>query len=203
MKGLILPGSRLSVRFDIVAKAEGNPSPAQMQMMLRTLLADRFKLVVHDDRRELMVYALVRARTDGRIGAQMRVAAPCFRMPANMPPPNPPPPNETACGFRLRPGRIAALGVTMPALASSLANQVNRVVVDRTGLDGEFDLEVEWTPFQRPASQDAPATADDRPVDSGPSIFTAVQEQLGLRLDSTRGPVDVLLIDRAEKPGPD
>jgi bla regulator protein BlaR1 len=190
-------------RFDIVAKAEGNPTPTQIQEMLRALLAERFKLAVHDERRELTVYALVRTRIDGNIGPQMRAAAPCFRMPANMPPPTAPPPDETPCGFRLRPGWMQARAVTMAALAGSLANQVTRFVVDRTGLAGEFDLELEWTPFQRPASPDAPAAADDRPVDAGPSIFTAVQEQLGLRLESDRAPVDVVVVDSAERPGPD
>ena len=78
----------------------------------------------------------------------------------------------------------------------------DRMVVDRTGRKEDFDLELEWTPFQTPASLD-PAAASDRPVDSGPSIFTAIQEQLGLRLQSDRAPVDVLVVERLEQPTPD
>lgn len=195
------PGWINSDRFNITARAEGNPSGSQMQDMLRALLIDRFKLVAHEERRELPIYALVMARSDRKPGVQLHQAKPCFRSPVNLPPQNLPL-GETPCGFRLRPGMIAARGVSMAALSYQLASQVSRVVVDRTGLAGDFDFEMEFTPFQRPATLDA-AASSDRPVDAGPSIFTALQEQLGLKLDADRGAVDVLVIDRAEPPTPD
>jgi uncharacterized protein (TIGR03435 family) len=105
-------------------------------------------------------------------------------------------------------GNIKARGVTMAALASTLSGFVGRIVVDRTGLTTGFDVELTWTPDQLP--QRASAGAGDQPLvngatvdPNGPSIFTALQEQLGLKLESTKGPVDVLVIDRAEKPSED
>ena len=186
-------------RFDISAKAAGNPRQSELQAMLRALLVERFQLVARTEPRELEVYALVSAPGGG--ARRLTPAKPCFRAPNNLPPQTVPP-GETPCGFRLSSGRIAGRGVTMAALASSLASQTGRMVVDRTGRKEDFDLELEWTPFQTPASFD-PAAASDRPVDSGPSIFTAIQEQLGLRLQSDRALVDVLVVERLEPPTPD
>ena len=185
-------------RFDITAKAAGNPSQSELQAMLRALLAERFELVVRTEKRQLEVYTLVLAPGAPR---RLSIARPCFRAANNLPPQTVPP-GETPCGFRLSPGHITGRGVTMPALANSLASQTGRMVVDRTGRKEDFDLELEWTPFQAPASLD-PAAANDRPVHSGPSIFTAIQEQLGLRLQSDRAPVDVLVVERLEPPTPD
>jgi len=98
--------------------------------------------------------------------------------------------------------------MTMSEFALDLSRGVNRIVVDRTGLSGQFDYRLEWTPDQLPppiprsSRPDAPPPPPPAPVD-GPSIFAAVQEQLGLKLESTRGPVDVLVIDRAERPTAD
>jgi len=97
----------------------------------------------------------------------------------------------------------------MTLLASMLAQVVRRSVVDRTGLVGAFDFDLRWTPDTLPARP--PGTPADQPIrmngieidPNGPSIFTAVQEQLGLKLESTRGPVDVLVLDRVERPAPD
>ena len=92
--------------------------------------------------------------------------------------------------MRTRPGNIIARGTTLQQLSRNLAQFLGRTIVDRTGLDGTFDIELQWSPEQ---------TADA----SGPSIFTAIQEQLGLKLDSQRAPVDVLVVDRVERPAPD
>ena len=97
----------------------------------------------------------------------------------------------------------------MTQIIQFLSPSVNRVVMDRTGLTGNFDLDLQWTPERLP--QPAPGTPADQPIrvngtdidPNGPSIFTALQEQLGLKLDSTKGPVDVLVIDHVEQPGPD
>ena len=194
-----------SERFDIEAKADREyppqadaPAPELLAMM-RNLLADRFKLVVHRESREMPVYALVAAKADKTLGPQMRrvdvdCAAEAARAMAarrgGAPPPSDKPDAMPTCGMRMRPGNVMARGTTLQQLTRNLSQFVGRAVVDRTGLDGAFDIDLQWSPEQ---------TADA----SGPSIFTAVQEQLGLKLDSQRIPVDVLVIDRVERPAPD
>jgi bla regulator protein BlaR1 len=190
-------------RFDITAKAEGNPSADQMRLMFQKLLEERFKLKTHHETRELPVYSLVMARSDGTKGAQLRPSqVDCSAFRGSGPPPGPgqAPPQ---CGFRIGPGTINAQGVTMAALVSTLSMRLNRVVLDRTGLSGNFDIDLTWTPDQNQMPQGAPppGAPDLPPIDpNGPSIFTAVQEQLGLKLESTKGPVEVLVIDHVERP---
>jgi uncharacterized protein (TIGR03435 family) len=199
-----------SDRFDVAARAEGNPSSDQIGMMLQKLLEDRFRLKAHHETRDLPVYSLVPVRSDGTKGPQLRSSdldCSAFRR-GNEPPPGPglAPPQ---CGFKMGFGSIHAQGVTMEALASSLSMRLNSVVLDRTGLSGNLDIDLTWTPEQLPSR--APGTPADQPVTvngaaidpNGPSLFTAVQEQLGLKLESTKGPVDVLVIDHAEQPTPD
>ena len=124
-----------------------------------------------------------------------------------MPPPGPPQPGERIpCGIRIGPGNMAVGGMTLAQFANSLGMFVGRVVLDRTGLAGNYDANLRWTPDQMP--QRAPGTPADQPIrvngididPNGPSIFTAVQEQLGLKLDAQRGPVEMLVVDRAEHP---
>jgi uncharacterized protein (TIGR03435 family) len=207
-----------SDRFDVEAKAESEAPPQQLWPMVRTLAADRFKLVVHTETRELPIYALIMARKDGRLGPQLRqsevdcAALRAARDRASAAPPGLPPPLQQGmrpvCGSNGSPGRRAGGAVTMEELASNLSSGANRVVVDQTGLTGRFDYQLEWTPDQLPpplppsARPDAPPPPPPSPAD-GPSIFTAVQEQLGLKLESQKGPVDVLVIDSVEKPSPD
>ena len=108
--------------------------------------------------------------------------------------------------MRIGPGNIAANGQPMSQLATTLSIWVNRTVVDRTGLTGSFDLDLSWTPEQLPQGRGEPPPGAPPlpPIDpNGPSIFTAVQEQLGLKLDSQRGPVEVLVIDSVEQPTED
>jgi uncharacterized protein (TIGR03435 family) len=196
-----------TARFDVVAKAEGgNPSQEELQLMLRSLLADRFKLVVRPDTREMPTYSLVPARADGKTGAQLRKSdANCG--PATAPTAPPAPGQLPSCGSMLGFGNLKARGSTMPALASTLSTFAGRIVVDRTGLAGGYDVDLNWTPDQIPR----PAGGGDQPVQvngvtvdpNGPSLFTALQEQLGLKLESTRGQVDVLVVERAEKPAED
>lgn len=102
----------------------------------------------------------------------------------------------------MTPGLISARKMTMTQLANLLSRFLNRVVIERTGLTGDFDVDLVYTPDQMPTGRDGGPLSLTGPSD-GPSIFTAVQEQLGLRLQSTRGPVDVLVIDRVEHPTPD
>jgi len=194
-----------TARFDVVAKAEGgNPSQEELQLMLRSLLADRFKLVVRPDTREMPTYSLVPARADGKTGAQLRKSdANCG--PATAPSAPPAPGQLPSCGSMLGFGNLKARGSTMAALASALSTFAGRIVVDRTGLAGGYDVDLNWTPDQIPRPVgDQPVQVNGVTVDpNGPSLFTALQEQLGLKLESTKGPVDVLVVERAEKPAED
>jgi uncharacterized protein (TIGR03435 family) len=168
------------------------------------MLADRFRLTVHNETRQLPVYALVVARRDRRLGPQLhKVEIDCAAEYENARGRVPPEPGKAACGgFTGRgPGRMTGHAVTMSMLATSFPGSVGRIVVDRTGLGGVFDLDLTWLPEQMPQRAEPPSNAP-LPAD-GPSIFTAVQEQLGLKLDSQRSPVDVLVIDRAEHPTQD
>jgi uncharacterized protein (TIGR03435 family) len=209
------PGWLTSDRFDIVATASGSPSPDQISAMLRALLADRFKLVVHTETRELPIYALVLARDDRRLGARIRPAAadcPGPRGGADGPTPAPSRPGgRTPCGMRFGRGNVAAEGIPLALVADRLASLVGRVVVDKTELEGNFDLDLDWTPDNWRMAQ-LPPDASQLPPDApqipavdpnGPSLFTALQEQLGLKLEPTRGAVDVLVIDSVSQPTPD
>jgi uncharacterized protein (TIGR03435 family) len=209
------PGWVDSDRFDIVAKAEGDvpPSvpggpPGPIQFMLRALLAERFNLKMHTEQRELPVYALVLARADGKLGPQLRpAAADCAAVLARRggPPPAPPQPGERLpCGMRIGPGQLTGGSLPISLFANTISPIVQRVVLDRTGLSGNFDFELTWTPDQIPQGPPPPGAPQQPPIDpGGPSILTAVQEQLGLKLDSTRGPVEVFVIDNVTQPTPD
>ena len=182
-----------AARFDIEARTDATATPDQMLEMLRTLLADRFKLVVHRESRSLPVYALTLDRRDGRLGKQLRQSsADCASRGAAQPPPATSE-QQPRCGFRLGNGALSGVGATMTQLAAEMSF-VGRQVVDRTGLTGLFDIDLEWTPD--------PAGATAPPPDAGPSIFTAVQEQLGLKLEPATAPIDVIVIDSAEPPQP-
>ena len=183
-------------RFDVLAKMEGSPPPEPAtadlaRVMLRTLLAERFQLMVRHESRDMPVYALMIVRTDGRLGPGLRRRpepnCDWFVPGRGMPDPNSATP---LCGY-LRGGQatLTYRGVTLARLASSL--KLDRLVLDRTGLTGLVDIDLAW------ALESAAA------VDNAPSIFTAVQEQLGLKLEATRGNVDVLVIQSAQRPTPD
>ena len=167
-------------RFDITGKPDvgGTPNNAQMKAMIRKLLGDRFKLKVRSEKRELSVYAIALIPNT---------------------PPKLTPSRHAPGGGPARPGRMTLRNVTMAGLAGLLQNFVlDRPVVDQTGLNGSFDLTLEWTPdeSQYPAIGPLP-----QPQESDkPDIFTAFREQLGLRLASTKALADVLVIDQAEKP---
>ena len=206
-----------SDRFDIVAKAEdGTPpetpsldrtGPTRVQLMIRALLAERFQLVAHHENRELPIYALVLARSDGKLGQELRRSdVDCNAMFAargrsGMPPPSgPPQPGERLpCGIRIGMGNMSIGGAPLSQFANAMANFLGRTVLDKTGLAGNYDANLTWTPDQMP--QRPPGAPEPPAIDpNGPSIFTAVQEQLGLKLDSQKGPVAVFIIDRAERP---
>lgn len=219
------PGWLTSDRFDVLAKADGDlpftplgGPPGPVQFMLKNLLAERFKLAVHRETRDLPIYALVLARSDGKTGPQLRPAtvdcttrfAGRGRDGAPPAPPQPGPPAPGArpqCGMRIGPGQLSGGGFPVSQLASMLSGFVQRVVVDRTGLTGNFDIDLTWTPDQLPQGTQGPPPPGAPPLPpidpNGPSIYTALQEQLGLKLDSAKGPVEVLVIDRVEPPTED
>jgi uncharacterized protein (TIGR03435 family) len=190
-----------SDRFDVNASGSA-VAPLDIRRMLRSLLAERFALTVHTETREMPVYTLIVARPDRRLGPRLRPSdAKCSEEARNFFPGAmgfPPP-----CGdFRLGARELTARGMTMPTLARLLAGRAGRPGIDRTGLEGFYDLEVEWSSDLglRRAPVDSAGAAEL--TADGLSLFTAIQEQLGLRLDAGRGPVDVLVIDRAEPPTP-
>lgn len=208
--------------FDIVAKADGNPPVVEMQTMLQALLRDRFGLVTHVETRNLPVYALAVSRGDGRLGDSLRRSGTdCMpvtlpKLPGGAPPPPPPPPagalpppeNGPAdpnrlggrCPSLLLPGYVSAREVTMTQFATILGRWVGRKVVDRTALDGTFDVDLKYQSDQPVAI--GPGGVGITTDPTAPSIFTALQEQLGLRLEATKGAVEVLIIDRMQRPGP-
>jgi uncharacterized protein (TIGR03435 family) len=213
-----------SDRFDVTAKAEGDVPPVApgaagpVSLMMRTLLADRFKLVAHTESREQSIYNLTFARDDRRLGTQLtpstvdcaaRAAARGRGTgPAGLPPSPPPGPpaagQRLECGMMMGLGSISAGGVTLTELTRMLSQRTNRMVVDRTGLTGRYDFTMEFTPDQMPPPG---AQLNGAPLPAinpdGPSLFTALQEQLGLKLESARGPVETLIIDSVEQPTPD
>jgi uncharacterized protein (TIGR03435 family) len=206
-------------RFDVEARADDAAAQGQpVTLMLRSLLEERFKLTVYTETRDSPIYALVVARSDGKprseikLGSQLRRSgADCLppTAPAGAPAPPPPPPGAGAgrgdqCPSIQGPGLISGRKMTMARLADALAPSVSRVVIDRTSLDGNFDLDLQWLPDQpRQGGPLANGAGGFVPSPDLPSIFTAVQEQLGLKLDSQRGPADILVIERAEKPTED
>ena len=207
-------------RFDIAAKVPDGAPPEQTRAMLRTLLKDRFKLAVHMETRDTPIFALVKARADNRLGPNLKssttdcgpvraqraaaIADVAKARGGRVPVPPPPGPNEpVVCQMRVS-GRggstltYRAGNTTMSALANALRPYVGREVVDKTGLAGEFDFDLQFSPPPTTGSVDAGIPV--APLDDATSVFTALQEQLGLKLESTRGPVQLMVIDRAEKP---
>jgi uncharacterized protein (TIGR03435 family) len=192
--------------WDIVAKAADNPAPEELVVMLQNLLIDRFKLAVRREVRDMPVYALVLARPGGSLGPQAKVSSTdCGPMIAAARAGTPPPRRADGgptCGTRMTFGRMQTNSTTMADLARNLGQVAGRSVVDKTGLTGSFDLELTWT-------QDGPlppgAVGDRLPPapENGASLFTAIQEQLGLKLEAQRGPVDTLVIDSAARPTED
>ena len=193
------PGSIKSNRYDIEAKVDGADVPKldklnidQRKQMLLDLLIDRFNLKFHHESRQLPVYVLLVAKG----GFKLKTQAP--------EPPGPDgksDPKQRLMGGR---GKIDAEGISVEALSHMLSQQVGHTVLDKTGLTGHYDFELVWTPDDAAtptarggdASQANPNAADE----VAPSLFTALQEQLGLKLESQKAPIDVVVIDHIEPP---
>jgi uncharacterized protein (TIGR03435 family) len=195
-----------SDRYDIVAKGEGNATTDQLREMTQTLLADRFGLKIHRDSKELPVYNLVVAKGGPKL-KQAEVDSSGAANPAGVRG------GPVRGGMRMVIGGTTQMSGTMSMaqLSTGLANMVGRKVIDKTGLSGNYEVKLEWTPQPGelalrglPAGAGAPGGGDrggPPPADANSiSIFTAVQEQLGLRLDAQKGPVDVIVVDGATKP---
>jgi len=201
------PGWMDTDRFDVEATAGASVPFDQIRAMTRTLLEDRFRLKTHTETRELPIYVLSVARRDAKLGDQIKPSgAACLPMtpPAGAPPPPPPPPGPAPngapqCPSMLAPGNISGRKITIARLATTLALFLNRAIVDKTNLSGVYDLDLRWLPDQAP-----PIDVRNAPTDAtAPPLFTAMQDQLGLKLEPSRGPVEVLVIDGAEKPTED
>ena len=183
-------------RFDITAKPPAGSDPGQVLLMMRALLAERFKLRVHRETSEQPIYALVVARTDGRLGPNLKPASTDCSAADKASGPLPPSPDSPCAGLMgVGPtgGTIVSNGQPLRRLTSALSMAVSRTVIDGTGLEGPFDVRLRWSADVNVG----PAQGDT------PSIFTALLEQLGLKLEPGRGPVDVLVIDSVERPTPD
>jgi uncharacterized protein (TIGR03435 family) len=197
------------VRYDISATAPGPLTPAGSQLAIQRLLADRFGLAVHTETRELPIFALTVARDDGRLGPkikksevdcdaitkanmQARDGGPRIEVPQL-------PDGRSACLFSQRFGRVLAGGTTMANFAQGLSRIHSRIIHDRTGLAGGFDIDLEFTPDPTIYRDGAPGPG--APLDpNAPTFFTALVEQLGLKLEPVRAPVEVLVIDRITRP---
>jgi uncharacterized protein (TIGR03435 family) len=184
------PAWLASERFDIEAKVDdttavemerlGPEERSQMKrQLIGQLLSDRFKLAVHWETKELPVYTLVAAKGGAKLTPSSDASG--------------------SSGTSSNRGHLKASSVTMARLAETLTSilnrEVGRIVVDRTGIEGRYDLALEWSPEDGSSS-----SASNDGQGSGPSIFTALEEQLGLKLESSKGPVKILVIDRVEQP---
>lgn len=167
-------------RYDIRARAERPCNSDELHEMFKTLLADRFGLRFHTETREMPLLALV----VDKAGHKMKVSE-----------------REHAFEIPVKPagrGRISGERVPMGYFAWFLAQQLNRPVADKTGLDGFYDFQFEWAP--EPLAGIVVPPGPERALPDGPDLFTALRQQLGLRLENQRGPVPVMIIDHLEKP---
>jgi uncharacterized protein (TIGR03435 family) len=195
-----LPGWADSASFDIEAKMDAETIAAlkampkeqadqQRRQMMQAMLADRFKLTVHRETKELPIYSLVIAKG----GFKLKDVDPNSTYPDGIKGPD----GTSRPGMmRFGGGKLTGQGIAMSGLANFLSSQVHRLVVDETGLTGKYDVALQWTPDDMSGGHEEAAAAPD----SGPTIYTALQEQLGLRLDSTKGPVETVVVDHVEMP---
>lgn len=213
-------------RYDIIAKIPPGTTKEQFALMLQNLLGERFKLSLHHETKDLPLYELVVAKNGPKL-------KPWVEDPNAPPPPSPGdaprpmqmgkdgrpivPPGAVMMSVSMTNGaqrmRMTTSKQSLPRLAEMLANQLGRPVVDKTGLTGEYDYSLEFSPEglgggmlaglppppPPPPGAGGPSTAGPASDQESPSLLTAVQEQLGLKLESKKGPLDLLVIDRADK----
>ncbi len=208
------PGWAGSDRYDILAKMPADEAPfptdpekvtdeqrktfqERRQAMLQALLAQRFQLKIHRESKELSVYNLSVAKGGAKLKDNGGKTAD---------------PNMRPGMMRISPGMLTGSQQGIPFLVQALSQILGRTILDQTGLTGRYDFELKWTPDQStgglfgrgPLGPPPPGIEPPPPPDpNGPNIFTAVQEQLGLKLDSGKGPVEIIVIDSAQKPTED
>ena len=200
------PGWLETDGWDIEARAgEGFTPPAAppdpntpdpMAIRLQSLLEDRFHLKIHHETKDLPIYELSISRGGSKMKLSEDQSIPLPGQPA----PPPQPGTVPRGGLRRNPGAMTAAAVPVSFLAMSLSQQLGRPVVDKTGLQGLYDFRLQWTPDPQPAAGRDAGAPGPPAIQDGPSIFTALQEQLGLKLDSAKGPVDIIVVDSVQKP---
>ncbi len=176
-----------SDHYDIAAVTPGDvrPNRDQQMSMLRSLLADRFKLTFHREQKKFSIYVLSVAKNGPKLKKSMAAAD-----------------DPAALISTVYPQRILlpARNASMGEFASLMQRAIlDRPVVNKTGLSGKYDFDLEWAPDESQFGGDVPAASDDAP---SPPFFTAIQQQLGLRLEATKGPVEALVVDTVERPSP-
>lgn len=181
-----LPSWAVSEQFDVEAKMDADTAASLAKMpeseqinqrlvMLQALLADRFGLKVHHEPKELQVYKLVIATR----GSKMRET-----------------PADASAGVNIGRGQLTGRGITIGILSVYLSGVLGQPVVDKTGLAGHYDVDLQWTPDDAAGSSQTSGTA----LDAGSSLHTALQEQLGLKLERSKGLTDTIVVDHLERP---
>jgi uncharacterized protein (TIGR03435 family) len=163
-----------NVRFDITAKYPGDTTNEQRSLMLQTLLLDRFHLAIHRESKDMPAYALTVAKN----GPKLEEGKP------------------GGASTTTNSGRFEDKGVSMANFADQLSRQVEHPVTDKTGLTGVYNLKMQWTPDDQPAAKGDSAPAEPA---LGPSIFVALQEQLGLKLQTQKLPVEIIVVDHVDR----
>jgi uncharacterized protein (TIGR03435 family) len=184
-------------RFDINATITTPRTPGDFRIMLRNLLADRFALRVHREERVMDVYALTMARADGRLGPDIaRVSHPCAKDVAA---------RENRCYSSEGTGTYSSFGGDwgQKIFVDYLERESGRPVIDRTGLSGQFNLTLRFNPQMQRLPESAPGGVTAAELEERPVLFTAVREQLGLKLEPASAPVEVMVIDSAQRPALD
>jgi uncharacterized protein (TIGR03435 family) len=167
--------------YDIVAKADGNATRPQLMLMLRALLADRFKLVLRHETKDVPIFELVVAKGGPKLREDTESPGQRIGM----------------TGI----GKLIAQRTSLATFAGFLGRIAGRPVVDKTGLQANYTFKLDWVPSEGEGGLRGPVPSDSAPLDTnGPSLSTAIQEQLGLRLQPAKGPVESLVIEKVEKP---
>jgi len=175
-----MPDWARSVRYDVVAKAARPISEEERRAMVRDLLVSRFHLAVHSESRQQAVYVMIAARQDRRLGPGVKARPECETQKCD-------------AGGTGRPDGVEVRAIPMPRFANLLSNLLRQLVIDETAMAGAYDMTASWRP-------DAAATD---PSEARPSMFTALEEQLGLKLKADRRSTDVLVIDTIERASPE
>jgi len=200
-----LPDWATTERYDVVLKPPPGSTSQQRRQMTQTMFADRMKLVAHVEQRERDVYIMTVARSDGRLGPELKPSPLDCSPPARGTPPPPPPAPRTApptekevlgrCGMMLAPGAIVSGGMKLGTLVFPLRGLAGGDVEDHTGLEGFYAFTLRYSPQRR-----AGAPLDAAGLDEAPDIFTALREQLGLKLQREKKMMPVFVVDHIERP---